>query len=174
MTDEKLASVLKAHKLWLDGSADGIRANLRGANLRGANLRGANLHGADLCEADLHGADLCEADLHWANLRGANLHRANLRGANLREANLHGAAGNMYEVKSAQFDTWPITWTMSHDGVTMLQIGCQRHSLDLWRKSDQRWIAAMDAKAADWWAKYRDIVLALVDASPATPYGKAE
>jgi hypothetical protein len=164
MSNEKLASVLKAHKLWLDGSADGIRADLRGANLCEADLRGANLCEADLHGADLRGADLCEADLRWADLRGANL----------CEADLHGAAGNMYEVKSAQFDTWPITWTMSHDGVTMLQIGCQRHPLDLWRKSDPRWIAAMDAKAADWWAKYRDIVVALVDASPATPYGKAE
>ena len=52
---------------------NGLRANLRGANLSEAYLRGA-----DLSEANLRGADLS-----WADLSGANLYMANLRGANL-------------------------------------------------------------------------------------------
>ena len=48
MTQEKLNEVLKQHKLWLEDSSEGIRANLRGANLEDANLRGADLRGADL------------------------------------------------------------------------------------------------------------------------------
>lgn len=97
--------------------------------------------------------------------------RANLYEANLRGADLSGVAGNMREVKSAQFDKWPITWTCSADGVTTLQIGCQKHPLDMWIKSDPRWIAALDLNATEWWAKYRDVVLALVAASPAVPHG---
>lgn len=41
MTPEKLAEILAAHKLWLNGEEGGVRANLREANLSGANLRGA-------------------------------------------------------------------------------------------------------------------------------------
>ena len=53
MTQEELNNVLELHKKWLNGSADGKRAVIRGENisgayLRGAELRNANLHGADL------------------------------------------------------------------------------------------------------------------------------
>jgi hypothetical protein len=49
-----------------------------------------------------------------------------------------------------------------------MTIGCQSHLIDLWRKSDPRWIAAMDNKATEWWSKFGSIILALIDASPAT------
>lgn len=104
------------------------------------------------------------------NLRGADLYGADLYGVNLR-----GVTGNMREIKSAHFDKWPITWTCDSKGKTTLQIGCQKHDLDLWIKSDPRWIAALDDYATEWWAKYRDVVLALVAASPAVPHvGKHE
>ena len=94
MRQEELDEILHAHKKWLEsGGEEGLRADLRGANLRGANLsyadlRGANLRGADLSYADLRGADLSSANLRGADLRGANLSSANLRGADLRGANL--------------------------------------------------------------------------------------
>lgn len=113
------------------------------------------------------------ANLAGADLRYADLVRADLTDANLAGANLNGARGNMREVKSAQFDRWAITWVCAPDGAVTLQIGCQRHPLELWEKSDPRWIAALDPCATEWWAKYRDVILALVKASPATPYGKA-
>ena len=203
MTHDELKAILADHALWRRGEggkqanlrqADLSGADLRGANLRGANLRGADLSGADLRGADLRGANLIGADLRWVDLSGASLSGANLNGADLSGAylrwadlsgaylrwadlsgaDLNGVFGNMCEVKSAQFDIWPLAWTCSPNGVTTLQIGCQRHDLELWRKSDPRWIAVMDSKATDWWAKYRDPILALVDASLATPWGKPD
>jgi hypothetical protein len=78
----------------------------------------------------------------------------------------------MREVKSARFETWPLAWTMTPEGETILQIGCKRYPLNMWEKSDPRWIAALDFYATEWWAKYRDAVLGLVKASPAVSYGK--
>lgn len=63
---------------------------------------------------------------------------------------------------------------MTPEGQTVLQIGCQRHPLEMWEKSDPRWIKKLDRGATEWWAQYRDVVLALVKASPAVPYGKKE
>lgn len=50
------------------------------------------------------------------------------------------------------------------DGSVVMQIGCQRHPLEMWRKSDPRWIAAMDHRAMEWWSKWRETALALADA----------
>ena len=116
MKVEGLKEVLELHKKWLNDDPDGVKADLRGADLRyadlisanltgaylykanltGADLTGANLTGADLRYANLRGADLryadlTEADLAGANLTGAYLHGADLRGADLTGANLHGA-----------------------------------------------------------------------------------
>ena len=179
-------------------------ANLKGVNLEDANLSSANIKGADLSYAALSDANLSLADLSCANLNcaylncaylsdanltradlndanltradlsDANLTRADLMGVNLSNANLNGATGNMGEIKSAHFDRWPLTWTQSPKGITTLQIGCQKHDLELWRKSDPRWIDSLDDKATEWWSKYRVAVLTMVDASPATPYGKGK
>jgi uncharacterized protein YjbI with pentapeptide repeats len=43
-----MEEILRLHKLWLEGSPKGKRANLKGANLEGANLEGANLENANL------------------------------------------------------------------------------------------------------------------------------
>ncbi len=187
MPADELKEVIRLHGLWLRGDQAGRRAKLARANLARANLTDADLTDADLARANLVGADLARADLARANLAGADLARANLAGAdlagadlaranlaraNLTDADLAGARGNMREVKSAQFDTWPVTWTRDQAGKTTLQIGCQRHDLELWRKADQRWIAAMDGNASAWWAQYGAIVLALVDASPAAMWGE--
>ena len=98
-----------------------------------------------------------------ANLRDADLRDANLRGADLRDADLRGAIGNMREIKSAQFDQWPVTWSAD-----VLAIGCQQHAIEKWHVADPRWIAAMDSQASNWWSRYGALVLQLVDASPAT------
>ena len=114
ITQEELDKIIEQHKHWWNEDCEGwegMKANLRGANLwcadlrdanlrdadlRDANLRGADLWGADLRDAnlrgaDLWGADLCGADLWGADLRDANLRGANLRDADLRDANLRGA-----------------------------------------------------------------------------------
>ena len=159
------------------------RANLAGADLAGANLTRANLADADLARADLAGANLTRADLARAYLAGANLAGADLTDANLARANLvdacladaclWGTSGNMVEVRSMQVDLWAVTWTTSFDGEVIVQIGCQRHPLRLWEKSDPRWIAAMDGRATEWWAKWREPLLAIVKANPAVPFGQA-
>ena len=95
MNAKDLAETLKLHKKWLGGEKEGIRANLRGADLRGADLRGA-----DLCGANLRGADLC-----GANLRGADLREADLSGADLREADIDYAVWPLWcKALNAQID----------------------------------------------------------------------
>ncbi len=99
MTKEEIKEVLEKHSHWLNEDCDGwegMRADLReadlyGADLREANLRGADLRGANLRGADLRGADLRGADLFEADLRSADLRKAYLFGADLREADLSGA-----------------------------------------------------------------------------------
>ena len=101
MNANELKNILKLHKKWLNNEEGGLKADLRGAELRGANLRGANLRGADLRRANLRGADL-----RRANLRGVNLNGADLRGADLREATLRGAdlrGANLREAKNIPF-----------------------------------------------------------------------
>lgn len=110
-----------------------------------------------------------------ANLRYANLGDADLRDADLRDAYLGDAyllcLGNMAEIKTLQFDRWMIGY--SHD---TLQIGCQRHAIEKWRKWDtpagRKWIASMDDGALEWADKYLAIVLSVIDASPAKATGK--
>ena len=168
--DRTLAEVLADHAAWRRGEG-GARADLTDADLARADLTGTNLTDANLTDANLTGAYLARADLTDADLIDANLTDANLTDAKLTDANLTGATGNMREVKSAHTDKWALAWTMAPDGTAWLQIGCQRHPVEMWRKSDPRWIAAMDPAATDWWAKHRGLVLMLVDASPATPWG---
>ena len=101
MTQEQLNEMLQLHRKWCCGEADGVKANLHRADLRGFDLHGMNLSNADLseanlCIADLHGANLCRANLYGTNLDKTNLRKANLNGANmysvdLREANLSEA-----------------------------------------------------------------------------------
>ena len=131
------------------------------ANLSGANLRGADLCDANLCGANLSSANLCDANLSGADLRGANLCDANLRGASLL------CTSNMREIKTLQIEKWSIGYT--HD---TLQIGCQKHTIDKWRKWDTPaglvWINRMDSGATDWANKLLPLVLQLIDVSPAT------
>ena len=110
-------------------------------------------------------ANLSGANLRWANLSGANLRGADLSGAYLSGANLL-ASGNRSQVKTMQINTWDIGYT--HD---TLQIGCQRHPIEKWRKwntpAGRKWIEQMDVAAISWADKHLDLVLAIIDASPA-------
>ena len=154
MTPNQIKEALKKHADWLHGKEGGGRANLEGANLEGANLRGANLRGANL-----EGAYLEEANLEGAYLWGANLEEANLT-----------CFGNMKEIRTMQVDTWEIGYTAD-----TLQVGCQRHPIDKWRKWDtvagRKWIEQMDSKALEWADRNLGLVLQIIDANPATPTG---
>jgi len=92
-----LQMILRDHALWADSAGQrGVRALLRGVDLRGMNLAFAYLNGADLLGADLRGCTLSDSEFILANLMEARLDKANLRkadfsGACLRAANLTGA-----------------------------------------------------------------------------------
>ena len=160
MTPDQVKEALKKHADWLHDK----EANLRRANLEEANLEEANLRRANLAEANLRGANL-----RGANLRGANLEGANLEGAYLEGANLT-CFGNMREIRTMQVDTWEIGYTAD-----TLQVGCQRHPIDKWRKWDtvagRKWIEQMDSKALEWADRNLGLVLQIIDANPATPTG---
>ena len=145
-------------------------ANLRYTNLRGANLGSddlsyANLSGTNLSEAnlrcaDLRGADLGSVDLRYTNLSYANLRYTNLRGADLRGANLRWCIGNMREIKSAQFDTYDVTWTKD-----TLAIGCQQHPIKDWWQFDDTTITNMDSDALLWWKKWKLVLQQIIEMS---------
>jgi uncharacterized protein YjbI with pentapeptide repeats len=185
-----LNDALEAHKKWINDKVGGACANLSGADLSNAdlssaNLSSANLSGANLSDADLSSADLSDANLSSANLSGANLSGANLSGANLSDAdliyanliyaNLRGANlsdanllayGDMIHLRTMQFGRWAIGYT--HD---TLQIGCQRHRIDKWKKWDteagRQWVAQMDTNAREWAEHNLKLVLQIIDANPA-------
>ena len=137
MNKEDLEKILKNHLLFLQGSQDGIEANLRGAylygadlygaNLRGANLRGANLSGANLYGADLYGANLSGADLYGADLYGADLYGADLREANLSGANLCGTKG----VLSFTGEKHLLVYFKT-GGIYYMKIGCITKPIETW------------------------------------------
>lgn len=129
------------------------------ADLSYANLRGAYLSGEDLRDADLRGADLSDADLS-----GAYLSDADLSDADLRYADLRGAIGDLRHVKSLHADRWVVTYTAD-----LMFIGCQAHPLADWWAFDDRTINAMGVGALKWWRKWKPILQALVEASPAEP-----
>ena len=119
--------------------------SLCNANLRYTNLRGANLGSVDLSSADL---------------RGANLRYTNLRGADLSGANLRWCIGNMREIKSAQFDTYDVTWTKD-----TLAIGCQQHPIKDWWQFDDTTITNMDRDALLWWKKWKLVLQQIIEMS---------
>ena len=139
-------------------------ADLSDADLRYANLSDANLSDADLSGANLSGANLSGANLSDANLSDANLSDADLRYANLSDADLSGASGNMHEVKAIQCERWAVTYSAD-----TMWIGCQAHLLVDWWAFDDRTINAMDVGALKWWRKWKPILQAIIEASPAAP-----
>ena len=58
MKTEELNKKLELHKKWLNNETDGIKLDLRDANLQRADLQRADLRGAYLQGAYLQGADL--------------------------------------------------------------------------------------------------------------------
>ena len=79
----------------------------------------------------------------------------------------------MREVKSAQIERWPVVWTQSPDGVTTVQIGCADHPLEWWEAAGKDEITNLRRGRDGWevWQRLGPIVLNLIKASPATPWG---
>ena len=99
-----------------------------------------------------------------ANLSGADLSYANLNGANLR-----GCCGNLVNVKSVWLDTYQVAYTAD-----VMQIGCQRHEIAKWWAFSDKEIARMDSKALEWWARFKPLLMQIIELSPAEPTGYVE
>ena len=120
-------------------------------------------------EVDGAQANLRAANLRGANLTGANLRGANLTGANLKDANLRGANGNLRHIKSIQMEKYYITYTFS-----IVQIGCERHSIEEWQKFSDETIAKMDNGALEWWTKWKPIIMQIIEMAPCEPTKELE
>ena len=144
--------------------ADLTNANLKYADLTDADLTWANLTGADLTDANLTGADLYGADLSGADLSGANLKYANLRDADLTGADLRSIIGEMKYLRSMQIDKYMVSYTD-----TILNIGCQSHTIEEWKNFDDEKISSMDDDALNWWRVWKPIIMNIIEISPALP-----
>ena len=145
ITSQDLPTILAAHKKWLNGELDGVRANLAGAYLTDANLAGA--------------------DLARANLAGANLARANLTGANLTDAKFENTKwrdGVVITRAPLEISGLPYMVYILDD---YMQIGCELHKLTDWANFDNARIARMDGvKARKFWDAYGGALIALAAA----------
>ena len=143
-TTKELKATLKLHQKWLNNEVSGTRADLTGADLIHANLYGANLTRASLYGADLYNADLTDATL--------------------TDANLTNLLGNMKHIKTLQTDKYPVSYT-----TRVLQIGCKKHSIEEWKNFDDETISKMDRGALEWWAKWKPIIMQIIEMSPCEP-----
>ena len=109
-----------------------------------------------------------KVSLRYADLSNANLRYANLRYADLSSASsLWLAAGNNKKVKTIQAGTYIVNYTD-----TLMQIGCQKHTIEEWWSFDDRKIAEMDGKTAlKFWAAWKPLLQQIIAASPAEPTG---
>ena len=108
--------------------------------------------GADLRGADLEGADLRGADLEGANLRGADLEGADLRGTDLRVA------------KNAPLVINGLYWLVVIDGLGMMRIGCQNHSIERWASFSDELINRMDSCALEFWKQHKEMLMGICNA----------
>ena len=158
MTKEKLKEVLEQHKLWLEDSSQGNKANLRDANLSHADLRYANLRYANLSGAKLSHTDLRYAKLRDADLSGANLSDANLSGANLRDAKLRGA-----DLSGADLKVYQSGKYTAYIQKERTRIGCKYYSNEEWKKFTDDQISNMDVGAVDYWNNNKAVIFSIMD-----------
>ena len=146
--------------------ADMSYAHMTGADMSYSDIVGARLYRANLTGANLTGADMSYSDIIGATMYGVDLTDANMTGADMSGADLR-CYGNMREIRTMQIDTWPIGYT--HD---TLQIGCQRHPIEKWRKwstdAGRKWVDQMHGAALERAERNLALVLQIIDANPAT------
>jgi hypothetical protein len=96
---------------------------------------------------------------NWTGKQPVEL--TDLQGADLR------AFGNMKQLRTMQIDKYEVGYTFD-----TLQIGCQRHEIEKWRKwttpAGRKWVELMADDAINWADRNLALVLALIDANPAT------
>ena len=92
----------------------------------------------------------------WLNDDGGI--RANLWTANLSGANLRSTIGNQGQIITIQTDVWQIVYTSD-----VMQIGCQRHSINDWLVFSDDHISKMDSKALEFWKKWKPILVLILE-----------
>ena len=97
----------------------------------------------------------------WLYQDGGTKECANLCDADLRGANLWGVNGNLRHVKSLQTERYYITYTSK-----VIQIGCQRHTIEEWKSFNDEKIIHMDIRALEWWTKWKPIIMQIIELAP--------
>ena len=88
---------------------------------------------------------------------GANLRGANLRGADLQGADLQGA-------KNAPLVINGLYWLVVIDGLGMMRIGCQNHSIERWDSFSDELINRMDSYALEFWKQHKEMLMGICNA----------
>jgi uncharacterized protein YjbI with pentapeptide repeats len=111
-----LDTIIAKHKLFQQGRAGGLRAQvthrdlshlvLRECDLSHADFTGSTFFESDLAYAKLDYCQFYACDMRRANMRGASLVRADLRGARLRGASLTGANLSDADLRAGSFATY--------------------------------------------------------------------
>jgi uncharacterized protein YjbI with pentapeptide repeats len=122
-----------------------------------------------MSRANLSNANMSRANLSNANLSGVNLSDASLFRSDLSDANLSRTVGNIFNIKTLHCEKYPITYTEK-----VLQIGCERHSIEEWKNFDDEKINSMDSGALEWWVKWKPIIMQIIEMSPAEGTGVEE
>ena len=92
----------------------------------------------------------------WLNDDGGI--RANLWTANLSGASLRSTIGNQGQIITIQTDVWQIVYTSD-----VMQICCQRHSINDWLVFSDDHISKMDSKALEFWKKWKPILVLILE-----------
>ena len=71
-------------------------------------------------------------------------------------ANLRGA-------KNAPAIISGLRWTVHISGTGMMRIGCQNHSVEVWKDFTDKEIKSMDRDALEFWNKYKTMLLVACD-----------
>ena len=101
--------------------------------------------------------------LHQSGTR-ADLYGADLTDVDLADANLTNLLGNMKHIKTLQTDKYLVSYTTK-----VLQIGCKNRSIEEWKNFDDKTISKMDSGALEWWAKWKPIIMQIIEMSPCEP-----
>jgi uncharacterized protein YjbI with pentapeptide repeats len=182
MTQEKLKVVLELHKKWLNNEADGVRAdlygadlfgvdmhgvdlreaNMQGVDLRGANMRGADMGGTILCGANMRGTILCGANMRGTILCGADMYGANMRGTLLYGADVYRA--NMRGVKNIPF----IPYACPEKGEFVAFKKCGEYIIELLVPADAKRCSGTTRKCRASYAKVLSITTILGEPAKTT------
>lgn len=91
---------------------------------------------------------------------------SDLNRAILNNAKLGECIGDGVYMKSVVLGTFICTYTHDH-----LSIGCQTHPIEKWSRwntvEGRKWIRGMALEATEWAEEYLDLVLSVIDKSPA-------